>query len=197
MHPVAAVLGDLNAPSVITEIVFQCPLRQCSRLFIGRYVRTGHGLSAGHFLLHSTTPTNAVPPPVAKEIGEVSPSFVTIYSQASEAEALRLDQIAGVGYRKALEFLIKDYCVSLQPSDTESIHKEPLAATITTRVSDSHVKECARRATWLGNDQTHYTRKWGDKDITDLKTLIELTMNWIRSSVLTQRYLKDMSEPRK
>jgi hypothetical protein len=54
----------------------------------------------------------------------VSPSFVTIYSQASAAEAGQLDQIAGMGYRL---------------------------------VSHSHVKECAKRAAWLGNDETHYT----------------------------------------
>jgi hypothetical protein len=33
---------------------------------------------------------------------------VEIAQQASDAEQYGLDQIAGVGYRKALEFLIKD-----------------------------------------------------------------------------------------
>ena len=35
--------------------------------------------------------------------------FLTIYNQSLSAEDNNLDQIAGIGYRKALEFLIKDY----------------------------------------------------------------------------------------
>jgi len=110
---------------------------------------------------------------------------------------VRLDQIAGVGYRKALEFLVKDYCILLDPTSRDAIQNEFLGATIDRRVTESNVKQCAKRAAWLGNDETHYVRKWEDKDISDLKILIALTMNWIRSAVLTEKYLKDMSEAKK
>lgn len=33
-----------------------------------------------------------------------------------------------------------------------------------------------------------------DKDIEDLKVLIRLTMNWITSSMLTKKYLKELPE---
>jgi len=79
----------------------------------------------------------------------------------------------------------------------EGIEKELLSATIKNRVNDPNVKVCAERAAWLGNDATHYVRKWEDKDISDLKTLITLTVNWITNAVLTERYLKDMNQPRK
>ena len=36
-------------------------------------------------------------------------------------------------------------------------------------------------------------RKWEDKDINDLKTLIKLTMNWIESFLLTEHYKKEMN----
>lgn len=150
----------------------------------------------GDFRLDSTAPTHFVEPSLPDEVVEVSANFKTVYCQASVAEAMALDQIAGVGYRKALEFLVKDYCIVEDPSAAELIKKEALGATITNRVSDPHVKECARRAAWLGNDETHYVRRWEDKDISDLKILIELTMSWIRSSVLTKRYLDSMSEGR-
>lgn len=39
---------------------------------------------------------------------QVSPQFVEIYNQAKAAESFQLDQITGLGLRKALEFLIKD-----------------------------------------------------------------------------------------
>jgi hypothetical protein len=123
--------------------------------------------------------------------------FVKIYGQSAAAEAETLDQIAGVGYRKALEFLVKDYCISQDEIAREAIEREFLGTTIDKRVGDPNIRECAKRAAWLGNDETHYTRKWEDKDIKDLKILIDLTMNWITNNILTKRYLDDMSEPRK
>jgi hypothetical protein len=41
-------------------------------------------------------------------------------------------------------------------------------------VRDTSVELCASRATWLGNDETHYIKKWPDKDLSDLKKLIDI-----------------------
>ena len=54
-----------------------------------------------------------------------------------------------------------------------------------------------KRAVWLGNDETHYVRKWEDKDISDLKRLIKLTVNWIENNLLTQDYMSTMEEKRR
>jgi len=182
----------------VLEMVFQCTRRDCYHFFVGRYKRRSSQANqmTGDFHLESTAPSSIVEPTLPKEVSEVSPNFAKVFSQAAVAETIGLDQIAGVGYRKALEFLVKDYCISEDPSAGESIRKEALGATISNRVADTHVKECAKRAAWLGNDETHYVRRWEDKDISDLKILIELTMSWIRSSVLTKRYLGEMSAPR-
>ena len=115
-----------------------------------------------------------------------------IYGQAAAAEEHQLSQITGVGYRKALEFLVKDYCIAKQPDKAEEIKRTPQATCIKTYVDDANTKRCAERAAWLGNDETHYVRRWEDKDINDLKTLIKLTMAWLQNSLLTEKYLSDM-----
>ena len=51
---------------------------------------------------------------------------------------------------------------------------------------DTSVELCASRATWLGNDETHYIKKWPDKDLSDLKKLIDLTLHWISADILTR-----------
>ena len=51
----------------------------------------------------------------------------------------------------------------------------------------------AKGAIWLGNDETHYERKWVDKDIDDLKTLIDLTLHWINYETLTEQYKESMN----
>jgi hypothetical protein len=53
----------------------------------------------------------------------------------------------------------------------------------------------ASRAAWLGNDETHYLRTWEDKDLTDLKKLIELTVQWIEIEELARDVVVDMLEP--
>lgn len=113
-------------------------------------------------------------------------------AQSSSAEHYQLDQIAGVGYRKALEYLIKDYAIHKSPNDKERIKSLFLGNVINEFVDDKNVQECAKRAAWLGNDETHYVRKWEEKDINDLKTLIKLTEAWITNNLLTEKYMSEM-----
>ncbi|NEZ46512.1 DUF4145 domain-containing protein [Clostridium niameyense] len=121
-------------------------------------------------------------------------SSMEIFKQAQIAENLNLYQICGMGYRKALEFLIKDYCIKNCPDSKERIESQFLNKVINEYIKDSNMKECAKRATWLGNDETHYIRKWENKDINDLKKLIQLTMNYILNEEETEMYLQYMPE---
>lgn len=185
----------------LLEIVFRCPRRECGHFFIARYKRSdvitppaipGLGSGIGNFLLYETTPTTPIAPNIPDEIKNVSPLFAEIYAQALAAESCGLNQVAGVGYRKALEFLVKDYCISANPQLQAQIRSAYLATCIKQYVASPEVKICAERAAWLGNDETHYERRWADKDMTNLKELIVLALNWMHSSILTQKYLKEM-----
>jgi hypothetical protein len=64
-------------------------------------------------------------------------------------------------------------------------------------VADPRIKEVAKRATWLGNDETHFQRRWIDKDLRDLKTMIRLALHWIEAKHLTDEALKSMPTPAK
>jgi hypothetical protein len=61
-------------------------------------------------------------------------------------------------------------------------------------VKDANIKVVAKRATWLGNDETHYERRWKDKDLNDLKTMINLVQHWIQAEHLTKEALKSMPD---
>src|SRR5262249_48084127 len=122
-------------------------------------------------------------------IQKTSPQFCAIYNDAAAAELFELTNVVGPGYRKALEFLVKDFLISAYPADAEKIKRAWLGDLIRDKIQDVNIKGCAERAAWLGNDETHYLRKWEDKDISDLKTLITLAVNWIENHLLTQSYL--------
>ena len=178
----------------ILQFLFRCPRQDCQQAFIATYWqgKDFRGTLENIFSLRNTSPYRGEEPVIPEEVKQLSVNFVEIYSQAHTAEHYGLGQIAGVGYRKSLEFLVKDYCISKYPDKEQEIKTKFLGACINEYVDDANIKECAKRAAWLGNDESHYVRKWEDKEIKDLKILLELTMAWIRNHVLTAQYLADM-----
>lgn len=168
------------------EVVFQCPNNECNSLLIGYYYKKDTT-----YIYDKTKPMELVDKSFGKEIEEVSQDFIDIYNQSYHAEQNELDLISGIGYRKALEFLIKDYLVYTNAEQEEDILKKPLGQCIN-MLDNSNIKEIARRASWLGNDEAHYTRKFADKDINDLKKLIEVTVYFIAMDVSAKKYLEEM-----
>lgn len=123
-------------------------------------------------------------PPITINLPEgveaVSPTFVEIYSQATVAETEKLDQIAGVGYRKSLEFLVKDYAIRYFPNDKEKIEKMMLGPVIKEYLAEfKKLQSLATAATWIGNDETHYVRRHNDQDIQSMKRFIRAAAQYI------------------
>lgn len=172
------------------EVVYRCPRAVCSRLFIAIYeINWYQGTKLIDIVPISNQATSYGP-----IILEISPTFAKIYSQAETAHSSKLDEIAGVGFRRSLEFLLKDYLISthLDLEIQKQIKRQPLAACINNYVKNDNIKAVSSRAVWLGNDETHYVRKWENKDIGDLKKLISMTVNWIELEHHTLELQKDM-----
>lgn len=102
------------------------------------------------------------------ELEEFSPIFKEIYTQSQIAEAYNLTHIAGIGYRKSLEFLIKDFLIKVKQlpnQDVENLFLSPAIDKLDNRL----ISASAKAATWIANDETHYVRKHSDKDVSDIK----------------------------
>lgn len=180
------------------EIAYRCNNSKCASVFVVTYHRRfaetpPKGLSVPEWWeIGELAPKKPIGENFPEAIREASPTFVEIYNQAIAAEAQNLSHIAGMGLRKALEFLIKDFLIKQEPKKADEIKKAALGTCIKERIEDPKIKLSAQRATWIGNDETHYERKWPDKDIKDLKILIRLTVNWIESLWLTDHYSEGM-----
>jgi hypothetical protein len=194
VEPVQAGSAHFKSSPTRIEIPFRCPRRECQRLFVATF---GENTYNSILDLHGSAPFTPISPEHPTKITELSVSFVEIYRQAAYAESLRLMEIAGMGYRKALEFLIKDFAVQQFPDREAEIKEKLLGKVIDEFIEDSNVKRTAKRATWLGNDETHYVRKWEDKDIRDLKALIQLARNAIDNVLLADHYESEMPQGRK
>ena len=109
----------------------------------------------------------------------ISPLGKQIYTQALKAEVEQLDHLAGIGYRKALEFLIKDFLIATNPKDKTEIEKMLLKQVIETYIKDENLKTFALATAYIGNDEIHYTRRHNDKDLQDLKKYLKGVIHYI------------------
>lgn len=179
-------LGDIKSETQETiYLIFMCP--KCEKIFFAKYKDEGANLEMD-YQLKDIYPKYAKDTEYEKSIKDISPMFVEIFNQAAKAEAENLNEICGMGYRKALEYLIKDYIISNNPDKEHEVKNELLGACINKMIDNPKIKKMAKGATWLGNDETHYIRRWKDKDIKDLKALINLTIYWIMYELKTKEY---------
>jgi hypothetical protein len=188
--PLVATARTTEATEDLEE-AFHCTNSKCGRLFLAIF---RYNSPSGRYTYYRSIPVEPVKPAVSDLVVSLSPTFYETYSQAMAAEGFGLTQLTGIGLRKALEFLVKDFAIAEQPEEAEAIRKKQLAACIKDYIADANVKETARRAAWLGNDETHYVRKWEDRDIEDLKILIRLTVNGIENVLLSRKYIAEMPE---
>lgn len=121
-------------------------------------------------------------------INQISPRFIRVYSQSFKAEKDKLDELAGMGYRKSLEILVKDYTIAKYPTKEKQIAKMPFQKALS--LIDNHeIKILGQVGQKIGNDLTHYYQKH-DWPISDLKNYIEIIVNFINSdfSIEEARY---------
>jgi hypothetical protein len=177
----------------VVQGLYQCANLSCHELFISTFERT---VGYPTYLLGRSEPLTPYEIRVPKEIEEISPEFTKTYKQAHRAKQTNLDKVAGAGFRRALEFLVKDYASREADEETkEKILRKTLVQCIREHVPEDGIKTVAERAAWLGNDETHYLRKWEEKDVNDLIALINSVANWIVMHLTTEE-LKRTMQPR-
>lgn len=162
--------------------------KSCYKAFIALYSYEPYGREYNASLLY-VEPTRFKKIDFAPCVENVSPSFTRIYNQAFAAETSGLNELAGMGYRKALEFLIKDYLIHTAPDDADTVKGMELGNCIANKVSNERLRAVASRSAWLGNDQAHYVQRFQDHDIEDLKRFINASVYWISMELTTEEAL--------
>lgn len=182
-YPIEPIIRGCYAQELFNKlqntaaVVLQCPRNECRRFHIQafNFTKTGsehHTIDkVGGLIAYSYKPLlkNDLP----TEIRETFPDFDTIYNQALEAESVGLDQIAGLGFRKSLEFLIKSFAIKRDAESEEKIKTETLNNTIRNRYNDlPRIQNLLELSAWIGNDEAHFVRKHSSLDIQTMKRFI-------------------------
>lgn len=175
------------------ELIVACPRVECEHLILSHYDRN-QAVHAEYYRFNRSEGFYRERAEFSDDIEQVSERFASIYSHAEQAETQGLDEICGPGYRKALEFLVKDFAILRNPDDAEAIATTiSLGTVISDYIPDPRIQEIARRAAWLGNDETHYQRRW-DMGIAELKALITLVVNHIDNELIADRFIDEMPD---
>jgi len=183
------------------EMVFQCPNEDCRRLFMGYYIADIEETEEEEqlvYYLKGCAPQIIKKKDFPEEIALISKRFCEIYNEAHEAEIRGLINICGIGYRTALETLIKDFLIreKIDKSDIIHIATTHIINCINQYIDSDIVRHCVKKMDCLGPVETQFTRVWKKKDIQDLKDLIQLVMNWIHDEQLMKRIEKDKLDQR-
>lgn len=195
VHPVSEGFVEKNSGPIRLHgsyfLVVQCPY--CEKLnFFHYYVRRDRSSSGEIFI-------NPSPQRKPKHddtdfpdlIKQSSPRFAEIYSESAQAEKLGLTELVGMGYRKALEFLLRDYLISKDPQIASKVPKMKLQDVID-HIDSGEIKVLSRVGNKIGNDETHYFKKH-DWTVNEMKSYIEAVMVFIMSDLRYQDALDKLA----
>lgn len=131
------------------------------------------------YSFQSSAPIKEVNCSFSPAIYNLSSDFVEIYKQSYRAESLGLDKICGMGYRKAIEFLIKDYIIYKNPSVEDSVVRLQLMPCIKNYIHDERLVTLACASAWIGNDETHYQKRHSSYTLNNLRIFINAFVTFV------------------
>lgn len=112
-------------------------------------------------------------------LSSISERFIDMYNQALQCEFVENIELAAIGYRSALEILIKDFAINELGKDAAEVSKKKLCAAIGEYLNQSDLVKTADVIRILGNDYTHYERKYPEYDFFLLKGYMEIFLKQI------------------
>lgn len=177
-------------------VAMKCPI--CEEIFFAKYDSSDLVISrinwvSEHFQVIGGSVLSRN---FSADIEKLSPEFVKIYNDAYKAEQAGYSNVVGLGYRLAFEKLIKDFCISEDPSKAKEIKEKSLAACIADCKLEKETIEIMKRTAWLGNDFSHYESRHPDFDVGDLKKLIDICILDIETSIKRKHYINSI-QPKK
>jgi hypothetical protein len=174
----ASIDIDEGSGEFVAGVPVGCPL--CDKAYVAEYYGEPYSWREDEDYLEFLRTVPAAEPQVAVSdaLAKVSPNFAKVYDEAVAAQVSGLEDLSAAGYRRALEFLVKDYLISRDPSQRETFERMPLARAIRDHIDDPDIREIARNATVIANDFVH-AHRYSGREVTELRALINLVWRWI------------------
>lgn len=112
-------------------------------------------------------------------IENFSPRFIDMYNQSLHSEINGDTELAAIGYRSALEILVKDYAINELGKPKEEVSGKKLFGAISEYLHQDDLVKTSDVIRILGNDFTHYERKYPQHDFNVLKGYLDIFIKQI------------------
>jgi hypothetical protein len=110
--------------------IWSCANQKCRKIFAVMYKFDGKKVNLVRYLNGLPKGPDWPKPILELKSGKlnsdgvaIQSNFIKTYLQSLEAEKFGLDELAGMGYRKAIEYLVKDWAIQNNPDEKEKIEK--------------------------------------------------------------------------
>lgn len=157
-------------------------INQCGEC--GAFFLTQHFNSNTELIFEKTYPSAIFRCDFPNEISKFSPTFIKIYEQSMTAKLSGLNELVGLGLRRALEFLISEYITN--------VLNLPLEKTLEKRINQINVNNVNVHATlarWVGNDNTHTQQKHPEFTIEDMIQSIQIIVYYLHAEYISKKLL--------
>lgn len=118
-------------------------------------------------------------PDIDDAVHSISPKFYDIYQQCLTAKANGLYDLYGMGFRKAVEYLVTDFAIKMHPEENDKIISMSLHNRIEKYISDDDVKRTLLACRLLGNNEVHYNNNNTSADMILFGDLISGVISYI------------------
>lgn len=106
-----------------------------------------------------------------------------MYNQALYSESAGHNELAAVGYRAALEILVKDYAIEERGANKDEVKNKTLCVAIEEYLEQQNLIASADVIRILGNDYAHYERKYPEHNFEILKDYMEIFIHLIGTNL--------------
>lgn len=117
-------------------------------------------------------------------VEELSPRFIDSYNQALRAESIKDFELAAIGYRHALECLVKDYAIKELKKSADEVVNKTLAQAIGDYLGEKDLVATADVVRILGNDYAHYERRYPEHDFLLLKRYMQIFIHLVETKIM-------------
>lgn len=173
------------------QVVLTCPRKDCRSVFIAYY---GLGFG-GSYELQGCLPYTPKKPDVPESVAAISERFVKVYTEAESAHSHHLDEVAGGGYRKALEVLVKDFLIVRGIKDEATVIEMSLHDAVKALPSEV-ATNLAYFTKVLGNDETHFYRELSGKSIEELRGYLDATVTTLKLYLIHEAGVEEFGLPK-
>lgn len=178
---------EIFTPGIATnrdDVNFIVQCTACEKIFFTKY-----RMRADYTLIPlSTFPNSSFQNHFPKEVALISPKFIEIYEQAITAKNSNLNELVGIGLRRAFEFLVTDYIKNVLLDEPKKTLEQKIE-----QIDVRNVNVHSTLIRWVGNDTTHTKVTHPEFSVDDMIKSIEIVVYYLHSEYISNELAKNIN----